>query len=161
MNSPAYAEASLARLEPAARDARAAEVTRPDALFVLNNLGYGGSERKIARLANRLTEEGQRVSMVCLNGPYDIEQGLRRDVACTRLERRGKLSLAALWRLRRVLAQSSSSSPAWAASRSSSASQALFSCSGSWSPPRRPLARLPPCPRQAMATPPPCRRWSR
>jgi glycosyltransferase involved in cell wall biosynthesis len=105
MTSPAFAEASLAALEPAATDAQAAAVTRPDALFVLNNLGYGGSERKIVRLANRLTEEGQRVSMVCLNGPYDIEQGLRRDVACTRLERRGKLSLVALWKLRKVLAR--------------------------------------------------------
>jgi glycosyltransferase involved in cell wall biosynthesis len=103
MTSPAYAEASLAGLAPVATGAQAAEVTRPDALFVLNNLGYGGSERKIVRLANRLTEEGLRVSMVCLNGPYDIEQGLRRDVTCTRLERRGKLSLAALWRLRKIL----------------------------------------------------------
>ena len=102
MISPAYAEASLVHT-PVATGAQAAEVTRPDALFVLNNLGYGGSERKIVRLANRLTEEGLRVSMVCLNGPYDIEQGLRRDVTCTRLERRGKLSLAALWRLRQLL----------------------------------------------------------
>lgn len=103
MTSPAFAEASLAALAPSQREAQAA--ARPDALFVLNNLGYGGSERKIVRLANRLTEEGLRVSMVCLNGPYDIEPGLRREVPCARLERRGRLSLVALWRLRKILAR--------------------------------------------------------
>ena len=103
MTSPAYAEASLGSLAAVKTDAQAAEAARPDALFVLNNLGYGGSERKIVRLANRLTDEGLRVSVVCLNGPYEIEPGLRRDVSRTRLERRGKLSLPALWKLRKIL----------------------------------------------------------
>ena len=38
-----------------------------------------------------------------INGPYTIEQGIRRDVPCARLERRGKFSFAALWRLRQLV----------------------------------------------------------
>ena len=58
MNTPAYADATLSNLagvknEPEA-EAEAAAATRPDALFLVNNLGIGGSERKIVRLANRL-----------------------------------------------------------------------------------------------------------
>ena len=78
-------------------------MTRPDALFVLNNMGIGGSERKIVRLANRLKDEGVNVTLACLNGPYTLAQVLRRDVPCTRLERKGKFSFAALWRMRQLL----------------------------------------------------------
>ena len=45
---------------------------------------------------------------------------------------------------------------AWLAELEREAAQAVLSSSGSW-PPRRPLARLPPCPRQLIATPPPGR----
>lgn len=101
MNTPAYADASL-YAGPRA-ESQEGTVTAPDALFVLNNLGIGGSERKIVRLANRLKDEGMHVELACLNGPYTIEQGIRRDIPLRRLERRGKFSLAALWRLRQVL----------------------------------------------------------
>ena len=77
--------------------------TRSDVLFVLNNLGIGGSERKIARLANRLKDEGVHVTLACLNGPYTLESAVRRDVPLHKLERRGKFSFAAVWRLRRML----------------------------------------------------------
>jgi glycosyltransferase involved in cell wall biosynthesis len=107
MNTPAYAEATLGNLATAKADAQegaeAAIATRPDALFLVNNLGIGGSERKIVRLANRLQDEGVRVRMACLNGPYTIESGLCREVACTKLERKGKFSLRTLWQLRRIL----------------------------------------------------------
>ena len=107
MNTPAYADGTLSRLSNLDGEvkgvAEAAVATRPDALFVLNNLGIGGSERKIVRLANRLKEEGVHVLMACLNGPYTIESGLRRDVTCAKLERQGKFSLGALWRLRQLL----------------------------------------------------------
>ena len=63
--------------------------------------GIGGSERKIVRLANRLKEEGVHVSLACLNGPFTIEQGIRRDVPLAKLERSGKFSFSALLRLRR------------------------------------------------------------
>ena len=78
-------------------------MTRPDAMFVLNNMGIGGSERKIVGLANRLKDEGVNVALACLDGPYTIAHILRRDVPCTRLERKGKFSFAALWRMRQLL----------------------------------------------------------
>jgi glycosyltransferase involved in cell wall biosynthesis len=108
MNNPAYADAELASLSSAATAAGTATtpmtgIARPDLLFVLNNLGFGGSERKIVRLANRLKEEGVHASLACLNGPFQLESGIRRDVPLEKLERRGKFSFRALWRLRRLI----------------------------------------------------------
>jgi glycosyltransferase involved in cell wall biosynthesis len=108
MNTPAYADArlTLSTLENGAAtgEARAESASvRPDALFVLNNLGIGGSERKIVRLANRLKEEGVNVTLACLNGPYTLEAGIRRDVPCRKLDRKGKFSIGALLRLRDIL----------------------------------------------------------
>jgi glycosyltransferase involved in cell wall biosynthesis len=105
MTTPAFADATLAVLNTATPGAAACATTRPDALFVLNNLGIGGSERKVVRLANRLKEEGVQVTLACLNGPFTIEQGVRRDVPLRKLERKGKFSFGALWRLRRILVQ--------------------------------------------------------
>ena len=92
MSTRAIADANLTELAPAKPDA-ANMTTRTDGLFLLNNLGVGGSERKIVRLANRLKDEGVHVSLVSLNGPYTIEQGIRRDVPLKKLERKGKFSL--------------------------------------------------------------------
>jgi len=106
MNTPAFADASLNSLTRAAAPAATAPLAstdRPDLLFVLNNLGFGGSERKIVRLANRLKEEGVHASLACLNGPFTLEPGIRRDVPLLKLERKGKFSLGALWRLRRLI----------------------------------------------------------
>lgn len=105
MNTPAYAEARMNTLsDAAATPALAPSVAaRPDLLFVLNNLGFGGSERKIVRLTNRLKEEGVNATLACLNGPWTLEANIRRDVPLTKLDRRGKFSFAALWRLRRLI----------------------------------------------------------
>ena len=89
---------SLARREPATMAG-----ARTDVLFVLSSLAVGGSERKIARMANRLTDEGVSVSLACLNGPYTIESSLHREVPLRKLERRGKFSLATVWQLRRMI----------------------------------------------------------
>jgi len=105
MTNPAYAEATLGALAHVKADTDSSVTTRPDALFLLNNLGFGGSERKIVRLANRLKEEGVHVELACLNGPFTLEQGIRRDVPLLKLERRGKFSFRALWRLRQRLAR--------------------------------------------------------
>lgn len=109
MTTPAYADArmTLETLEKGATEAPPADSasTRPDALFLVNNLGIGGSERKIVRLANRLKEEGVNVTLACLNGPYTLESGIRRDVPCRKLERKGKFSFAALLRLRDILSR--------------------------------------------------------
>jgi len=93
--------------EPLARAAAREEVavTPPpcDVLFLLSTLAVGGSERKIARMANRLKEEGIAVNLACLNAPYTLEPTLRRDVPLTKLERRGKFSFAAVLRLRKLI----------------------------------------------------------
>jgi glycosyltransferase involved in cell wall biosynthesis len=102
MNTPAFAEARMTPL-PETVSTPAVAAARPDLLFVLNNLGFGGSERKIVRLANRLKEEGVQASLACLNGPFTLESGIRRDVPLEKLERKGKFSFRALWRLRRIL----------------------------------------------------------
>jgi glycosyltransferase involved in cell wall biosynthesis len=74
-----------------------------DALFVLSSLAVGGSERKIARMANRLKEDGVAVNLACLNAPYTLESTLRRDVPLTKLERRGKFSFSTVLRLRKMI----------------------------------------------------------
>jgi glycosyltransferase involved in cell wall biosynthesis len=77
--------------------------TRSDVLFVLSCLHIGGSERKIARMANRLKDDGMAVSLALLNGPYTLEPTVRRDVPVHKLERRGKFSPRAAWKLRRMI----------------------------------------------------------
>ena len=74
-----------------------------DVLFVLSSLAVGGSERKIARMANRLKEEGVAVNLACLNAPYTLEPTLRRDVPLAKLERRGKFSFATVLGLRKMI----------------------------------------------------------
>jgi glycosyltransferase involved in cell wall biosynthesis len=74
-------------------------------MFVVSQLGFGGSELKIVRLANRLQEEGVHVMLACLNGPFTLAEGLRREVTLCKLERKGKFSLGAVWRLRQLLAR--------------------------------------------------------
>ena len=78
---------------------------RSDVMFVLSSLGVGGSERKIARMANRLKDDEVQVTLACLNGPYTLESSVRRDVPLHKIERRGKFSFSAVWRLRRLLLQ--------------------------------------------------------
>ena len=103
MTTPALADASLGSLAKPMAAEKDLATTHPDAMFVLNNMHFGGSERKIVRLANRLKEEGVNVALACLNGPYTLAPVLRRDVPCTRLDRKGKFSFGALWRMRKLL----------------------------------------------------------
>lgn len=79
------------------------DAPRSDVLFVLSSLAVGGSETKIARMANRLKDEGVQVSLACLNGPYTLETSLRCDVPLRKLERRGKFSFSAVRRLRQII----------------------------------------------------------
>ncbi|MEO8018012.1 MAG: glycosyltransferase [Pseudomonadota bacterium] len=85
------------------RDTPAVATPACDVLFVLSSLAVGGSERKIARMANRLREEGVAVNLACLNAPYTLEPTLRRDVPLAKLERRGKFSFATVMQLRRMI----------------------------------------------------------
>jgi glycosyltransferase involved in cell wall biosynthesis len=102
MTIPAFADASLSSM-PLTAPAPAISAARPDALFLLNNLGIGGSERKIVRLANRLKNEGVHVSLACLNGPFSMESHISQDIPLQKLARKGKFSLGAVWRLRRMI----------------------------------------------------------
>ena len=88
-----------------AREEVAVQSSPCDVLFLLSSLAVGGSERKIARMANRLKEQGVAVNLACLNAPYTLESTLRRDVPLAKLERRGKFSLAAVLRLRKMILQ--------------------------------------------------------
>ncbi len=45
-----------------------------------------------------------QVTLACLNGPYTLESTVRRDVPLHKLERRGKFSFSAVWRLRQPVA---------------------------------------------------------
>jgi glycosyltransferase involved in cell wall biosynthesis len=110
MTTPTFVDVPIGTaLSQAARPLGSSEavqsVPRSDVMFVLSSLAVGGSERKIARMANRFKEEGVQVTLSCLNGPYTVESSVRRDVPLHKLERRGKFSLEAVWRLRRLLLQ--------------------------------------------------------
>ena len=100
---PAERQESLARVP--AREEAAVAAPPCDALFLLSTLAVGGSERKIVRMANRLREEGVAVNLACLNAPYTLEPTLRRDLPLTKLERRGKFSVATVLRLRKLIEQ--------------------------------------------------------
>lgn len=100
-------DASMTRThasDDTASDARV-DSQRLDVLFVLACLAVGGSERKIARMSNKLREQGMTVGLAAINGPYTLEPTLRRDVPVHKLERRGKFSLRALWKLRQIIAR--------------------------------------------------------
>jgi glycosyltransferase involved in cell wall biosynthesis len=104
MNTPTFIDAPIDNaLALTPRSSIAVDTPKSDVLFVLSSLAVGGSERKIARMANRLKEEGVQVSLACLNGPYTIESSLRCDVPLLKLERRGKFSFATVWRLRQSI----------------------------------------------------------
>ncbi len=88
---------------PSAASPIAADSQQLDVLFVLNNLGIGGSERKILRLLDRLSGRDLRAGIVCLNGPYTLEPSVPQHVPLFKLQRSGKLSPAAAWRLRQLV----------------------------------------------------------
>ena len=111
MNTPTFIDVpidtpalAVAHLAPGA-SGTAHCAKRSDVMFVLSSLGVGGSECKIARMANRLKDDEVQVTLACLNGPYTLESTVRRDVPLHKIERRGKFSFSAVWRLRRLLLQ--------------------------------------------------------
>lgn len=66
-----------------------------DVLFVLNNLGVGGSEKKVVRLANTLSTRGMRVGVAYLNQPSTLLKDISENVARFFLSREGRFSLKA------------------------------------------------------------------
>jgi glycosyltransferase involved in cell wall biosynthesis len=106
VNAPIDGSMSLTSANEELADAPRSQVAatpRSDVVFVLSCLAVGGSERKIARMANKLREDGLAVSLALINGPYTLEPTLRRDLTLHKFERRGKFSLATVWKLRGVI----------------------------------------------------------
>ncbi|WP_129644214.1 glycosyltransferase [Peristeroidobacter agariperforans] len=85
-------EAKLAREVASLRPAGGNEM---DVLFVLNNLGVGGSEKKVVRLANALSTRDMRVGVAYLNEPTTLLQEIDENVATFFLSRQGRFSLKA------------------------------------------------------------------
>jgi glycosyltransferase involved in cell wall biosynthesis len=75
-----------------------------DALYLLNCLSIGGSERKIVRLANQLQRRGLAPAIAYLNGPETLLPLLDPQVPRWHLDRRGKYSFAAAGRLSELIA---------------------------------------------------------
>ena len=83
--------------------ARASGDEKLDALFVLNSLNVGGSETKTVRIVNGLLPLGIRAGIAYLNEPEPLRQSLDPEVPAWNLQRRGKVSIAALQRLRALI----------------------------------------------------------
>jgi glycosyltransferase involved in cell wall biosynthesis len=75
------------------------------ALLLLSDLGIGGSERKMVRVANALRGEGQDIHLAYLNAPHTLRGDLDPDLPTVHLDRKGKFSFSALGRLKRYAAE--------------------------------------------------------
>jgi glycosyltransferase involved in cell wall biosynthesis len=73
------------------------------ALLLLNNLGIGGSEWKIVRIANALRQEGHDIHLAYLNAPHTLRGRLDPGLPVFHLDRTGKFSFPALGRLKRYI----------------------------------------------------------
>ncbi|HEU4531033.1 MAG TPA: glycosyltransferase, partial [Steroidobacteraceae bacterium] len=114
MNTQALARAagagtdvdSVAQSQPLAAGEETDARGRPlQVLFVLNKLDVGGSERKVVRLVRRLHEKGVAVGIACLNGPHTLRSEVPSGVPLWHLGRKGRFSLGAAWRLRRIVVE--------------------------------------------------------
>ena len=73
------------------------------ALLLVNNLGFGGSERKSIRIANALRRAGHDIHVAYLNAPHTLREKFDPGVPVHHLDRAGKFSFAALGRLKRYI----------------------------------------------------------
>jgi glycosyltransferase involved in cell wall biosynthesis len=88
---------------PRPDDTAALPAGRLDALFVLNSLTVGGSERKAVRVANALAARGLRTGLAYLNGPETLLSALDAPVARWCLGRTGRFSPAAVVKLKQLM----------------------------------------------------------
>ena len=72
-------------------------------VFVLSQLGVGGSEAKTVRLANSLAAGGADVTIAYLGKPDTLAASVAAQVTLVDLHRRGKLSIPAVRRLAELL----------------------------------------------------------
>ena len=73
------------------------------ALFLLNSLTIGGSERKIVRVANALRQAGHDIHLAYLSAPHTLRAELDPELPAIHLNRSGKFSLAAVTHLKRYI----------------------------------------------------------
>lgn len=78
---------------------RADDMLEP-VLFLLNSLGLGGSERKTIAIVNELHAMGQNVHLAYIDDRAPLLDGVKKDVPLFCLRRKGKVSFAAVSRLR-------------------------------------------------------------
>ena len=75
------------------------------ALFLLSNLGIGGSERKCVRIANALGRDGLNIHLAYLRAPHAPALEADTHLPMLRLDRKGKFSLLALRQLKRYVVE--------------------------------------------------------
>lgn len=75
------------------------------ALFLISDLGIGGSERKSVRIANALRKGGHDIHLAYLNAPHTLRGSLDPALPVLYLDRTGKFSLSALRRLKHYLVE--------------------------------------------------------
>lgn len=69
-------------------------------LFILDNLGVGGSERKTIVAANYLARQGCFIHMCFLNVTYDVSNTLHPSIKHINLNRKGKLDFLAIKKIK-------------------------------------------------------------
>ena len=78
-------------------------VVPKNCLFLLDNLGVGGSERKTIVAANKLAESGYRVHLAFLNLNQDISSTINSSIGIVNLSRVGKLDRNVIRNLREYI----------------------------------------------------------
>lgn len=78
---------------------------RRSVLFLLSSLTIGGSERKAVRIVNELHRTGWNVHLAYLNHPATLLNDIREGVPRVFLNRKGKISLASILRLKDYIQQ--------------------------------------------------------
>ena len=62
----------------------------PSSLFLTGTLEFGGSEKKVVKIANALAESGHNVGLAYLNKPDPLLASIDSKVPVTYLDRKGK-----------------------------------------------------------------------
>ena len=73
-------------------------------LYVISELGFGGAQKQLAELAKQLAERGHEVAIYTLN--REVRRELELEGSAVTLivdQKRAKLDLAVLWRLRKTI----------------------------------------------------------
>jgi len=77
--------------------------TEKGCLFLLDNLGIGGSERKTIAAANILARRGHNIHLAFLKLSHNLQNTLEPSISALNLQRTGKLDFSAVCRLHEYL----------------------------------------------------------